>query len=145
MTSETAKGALQELIAESLSLRAAAQLQMFEFPPAEEMANFRKITADTAEGVLSKYERSLAVESLSAAIIENLRGDLARRSRVSGIIEVAINISALLLGLMGGAVAVFLDPAANANSVRVIAIAIAMIATLQFIGNWYLKHFDHNR
>lgn len=145
MTSETEKEALQDLIAESLALRAAAHLDRFDFPPESEMAKFREITAEKAEGALSKYERSLAVDTLAAEVIEKLRDDLARRSRVSGIIEVAINISAILLGLMGGAVAVFLDPATNANSVKIIAIAIASIATLQFIGNAYLKYLDHNR
>ncbi|WP_225009544.1 hypothetical protein [Novosphingobium percolationis] len=145
MTLESERSSLRDLIGDALALRAGEELGQFQLPSEAERAKFRSVTSDSAEKVLGNYERALAVDVLAAAVIDRLRDDISRRSRVSGIIEIAINISAVLLGLLGGAIGVFLDPNNNASSIKIIALAIAGIAIIQFIGNWYLKQFDHNR
>lgn len=142
---EADRQAIKALIAETLALRLASDAKKHKLPTDAMMDTFRPYVADSAETVLANYERQLAVSAISDAVIERLRGDLIRRSRVSGIIEIGINVAALLLGIIGGAIVAILDPAKNAGQVRALSIAIAVVVLLQFLGNMYLRHFDHSR
>ncbi|MCK9542493.1 MAG: hypothetical protein M0R03_10750 [Novosphingobium sp.] len=142
---EADRQAIKALITDTLAVRLAHDVEKHQLPDAAVMEKFRGYVADSAEIVLANYERQLAVNSLCDAVIERLRDDLVRRSRVSALIEVAINAGAVILGLIGGAIVVFLDPAANAMEIKVLALAIFAIVLVQFFGNLYLKHFDHKR
>lgn len=137
--------AIKALLAETLALRVANELNFHQLPDEEEMGKFRPLVAADAENILTNFERQLAVSAISDAVIDRLRGDLVRRSRVSGVIEIAINVGALILGLVGGSIVAILDPATHAAEVRGLAIAISVIVLLQFLGNMFLRHFDHAR
>ncbi len=139
------RDAIKGLLIETLALRLADDLNVFALPDNAEIEKCRQHVSDGAENALANFEKQLAVHTISDAVIDRLRDDLARRSRVSGLIEIAINVAALLLGLLGGAIVIFLDPAANPATVKALAITIAVIALLQFLGNLYLKHLDHTR
>lgn len=137
--------AIKALLADTLALRLADQLDKHKLPDEVEMGKFRPHVSDSAEMVLANYEKQLAVSAISDAVIDRLRGDLVRRSRVSSMIEIGINVGALILGIIGGAIVAILDPATNAAEVKFLTIAISVIVLLQFLGNMYLRHFDHAR
>ena len=142
---DAGRQAIKALIIDTLAVRLAHDLDKHQPPDAAVLETLRRHVADSAETVLANYERQLAVSTLCDAVIGRLRGDLVRRSRVSAIIEVAINAGAVILGLIGGTIVAFLDPAANATTIKVFAFVIFLIALVQFFGNLYLKHFDHKR
>lgn len=142
---DAGREAIKALIAETLALRVANELEFHTLPDEVEMGKFRPLVAAETENVLANFERQLAVSTISDAVVDRLRGDLVRRSRVSGIIEIGINVAALILGIVGGSIVAISDPATHAAEVRGLAIAVCVIVLLQFVGNLYLRYFDHAR
>lgn len=137
--------AIKTQLSNALALRLADDMKQHVLPDEVTMDRYRPHVADKVDVLIKEYESLLAANTISDAVVERLRDNLVRKSRISAVIEIAINLGALLIGLLAGGVAAFLDPANHAAEVRFFSIAACVILLSQFIGNVYLRYFDHSK
>ena len=103
------------------------------------------VAAPRADEILRKYESDLSINKITTAVVDQLRGNLIARSRVAHIIEIAINVSSLIVGLLIGAWLIFAEPEKNPVQTTFVLWAVLAIAGLQLFGNLFLRYFDKNR
>ena len=137
--------AFRKLLVDYWAIRVAAQLDHIKIPTDDELAKYREIAAPRADEVLRKYEQSLEVDSITIAVVEKLRDELVPRSRAARLIEVAINLSAVLIGALIGLSQFIFDPVKNAREIGAVYYALLLVVVIQLAGNLYLKYFDRRR
>lgn len=145
MPEPSEREAFRNLLIDYWAIRAAETLGDVALPDAEMLEKYREIAAAQADKVLQSYERELQVDKLADSVIERLRDDLVPRSRAARLIEVAINVSALVIGGLIGLSQFIFDPVANAKQISAVYYALMFIVILQLLGNLYLKFFDRKR
>lgn len=145
MPEPSEREAFRNLLIDYWAIRTAEKLGDVSLPDAEMLEKYREIATAQADKVLQSYERELQVDKLTESVIERLRDDLVPRSRVARLIEVAINVSALVIGGLIGLSQFIFDPQANAKQISAVYYALMLIVILQLIGNLYLKFFDKKR
>lgn len=145
MPNQSEREAFRSLLIDLLAIRTAEQLGDVELPDQNMLNKYREIAVPRADEVLRKYEQALAVSELKQAIIDELRGDLVARSRAAKLIEVGINVSAVIVGALIGLSQFIFDPAKNTKEIAAVYFALMLVAILQLIGNLYLKFFDKKR
>lgn len=145
MPEPSEREAFRNLLIDYWAIRTAEKLGDVSLPDAEMLEKYREIATAQADKVLQSYERELQVDKLTDSVIERLRDDLVPRSRAARLIEVAINVSALVIGSLIGLSQFIFDPQANAKQIAAVYYALMLIVVLQLIGNLYLKFFDKKR
>lgn len=135
----------RNLLIDLLAIRTADRLDNIQLPPNVILDKYRDLAAPQADEILRKYEQSLLVSQLSSDVIEKLRDDLVPRSRVSRLIEVGMNASAILIGSLIGASQFIFDPVTNAKQIAAVYYILMVIVVIQLFGNLYLKYFDRKR
>lgn len=98
MPEPSEREAFRNLLIDYWAIRTAEKLGDVSLPDAEMLEKYREIATAQADKVLQSYERELQVDKLTDSVIERLRDDLVPRSRAARLIEVAINVSALVIG-----------------------------------------------
>ena len=145
MPEPSEREAFRNLLIDYWAIRTAETLNVVALPDAETLNKYREIAAAKADQVLHNYERDLQVDKLADSVIERLRDDLVPRSRAARLIEVAINLAAIVMGGLIGLSQFIFDPAANAKQIAAVYYILMFIVALQLIGNLYLKYFDKKR
>ena len=137
--------AFRKLLVEYFAIKTSEELGGLTFPPESELEKLRNVAAPRADEILRKYESDLAINKITTAVVDQLRGNLIARSRVAHIIEIAINVSSLIVGLLIGAWLIFAEPEKNPVQTTFVLWAVLAIAGLQLFGNLFLRYFDKNR
>lgn len=137
--------AFRALLIDYWAIRTAEKLDALSLPDAETLAKYHELAAPKADAVLRAYEQSLQVDTLGAAVVEKLRDELVPRSRAARLIEVGINVSAVVIGGLIGLAQFIFDPAKNAREISAVYFALMGIVIVQFLANLYLKYFDSRR
>lgn len=145
MTPPSDREAFRNLLVEFFAIKTSEELDGLELPSEQQLRKLRSVAAPRADEILRKYERSIVASEVTEAVIGQLRDKLIARSRVANIIEVAINGSLLLLGILVGAWQIFSDPSSNPAQTRIVLGAVFVIVAVQFFGNLYLRYFDRSR
>lgn len=142
MAAKSDKEAFRDLLVELFVIQTAQELDNIQLPPPLILEKYRNLVTPKAELILQKYEQGLYVGDLCRAVIEDLKEDLIRRSRVAGLIEIALNVSALIIsGLIALSQFIF-DPVENRDQISVIYYTLLAVVALQLVGNLYLRYFD---
>jgi hypothetical protein len=128
-----------------LAIRTADTLDDINLPSEQVLDKYRELAAPQADEILRKYEHFLLVSQLSSDVIEKLRDDLVPRSRASRLIEVGINVSAVVIGALIGLSQFIFDPVNNVKQITAVYYALMFIVIVQLIGNLYLRYFDSRR
>ena len=145
MSPPSDRESFRNLLIDLLAIRTADTLDDINLPSEQVLDKYRELAAPQADEILRKYEHFLLVSQLSSDVIEKLRDDLVPRSRASRLIEVGINVSAVVIGALIGLSQFIFDPVNNVKQITAVYYALMFIVIVQLIGNLYLRYFDSRR
>lgn len=145
MSQKSDREAFRNLLVDLFAIRTAENLGELKLLSRTALAKFREIAAPKADEVLRNYEKGLMVEEISAGIVEKLSADLRARTRLGKLIEIALNVSLLVMGALIGLSQFIFDPATNKSQITAVYFALLIIVALQLAGNLYLRYFDNSR
>lgn len=142
MTNKSDREIFRDLLIDHFAIKTAEELEQFSLPPVAQLDTYRRIAAPRADEVLRNFEKSMIVEAVRSSVISELKGDLTLRSRVARIVEVGLNISALIIGLLVTMSQYIFDPVKNKTEIATVYFVLLGVVVLQLIANLYLRYFD---
>jgi hypothetical protein len=145
MSGPSDREAFRSLLADLLAIKTAEELGEVQLPAPDRLAKYREVALPRADDVIRNYERTTMVEEVRREIITQLRDDLAPRVRAARLIEIGINVSALIIGALIGLSQFIFDPATNARQITAVYYALIIVVALQFVGNLVLRYFGDKR
>jgi hypothetical protein len=143
MSQKSDREAFRNLLVDLFAIRTAEGLGELKLLSRTALTKFRDIAGPKADEVLRNYEKGLMVEEISAGVIEKLSTDLRARTRLGKLIEIALNVSLLVMGALIGLSQFIFDPVANKSQITAVYFALLIIVASQLAGNLYLRYFDN--
>lgn len=145
MSDNIDQDAFRTLLIELLAYKTAHELGELQLLPDDRLDAFKRVATPRADEIIRAYEKRILIREVRQIILSEVKQELLQRSRVAKIIEIAINVSALVTGGLIGLSQFIFDPVQNQKQITAVYCILLAVVGVQFLGNLYLKYIDERK
>ena len=133
---------LTRLLKDMLALETARELGLVKLPPDTQMNPIRVNTEIVANNLLSKYDETSLIREVKSIIIQDVRFELLKRTRLSQFIEWGLMISSFISAVIISAGQFVFTSPINVEAIHATYWIVLTLIVANFIGFAYLRYID---